>query len=80
MTERCTYCGLFAGSEYKSDFYRLNDSVFCSLPCFSESLRDAKLDNKPKVQPRKKDGKQKTKRTTRKTKTRTKRSLSAKRR
>lgn len=83
MTERCTECGLFTGSEYKSDYYKLNDQVFCSLPCFNDNSRAIKTSETPKVHIKSKkvaSGKQKRKRTTRKTKTRTKRNLSSKRR
>lgn len=83
MTERCIECGLFAGQEYKSDYYRLNDSVFCSISCFNDNNSAPKITEKSKVHTKSKkvvNGKQKTKRTIRKIKTRTKRSVSSKRR
>lgn len=79
MTERCTECGLFAGSEYKTDYYKLNDSVFCSIPCFNENVKSGK-NNKPKVQPKVINGKQKTNGRVRKAKKTIKRSVASKRR
>lgn len=41
MTERCKECGIFAGAEYGTDTFNLNDIIYCSLNCFYE--RDKKL-------------------------------------
>jgi len=44
LTERCLHCGLFAGSAYGSDYYKLADEVYCSLNCFYENdQRDKEL-------------------------------------
>lgn len=42
VVERCVKCGLFASQDYSTEYYRLNDQVYCSTSCYYKDDEDNK--------------------------------------